>query len=820
MFTRNRFVRFVSHITGNSVPRTAAQRRAIASRLVESLEARTLLSTSPSITTPNQDTLYAGVGGTYTVIATGSPTPSCGETGTLPSGVSFIDNGDGTATFTIAPTANSASPTVTITASNGVPSDATQSFTLHILQPNVLTVTNLDDSGPGSLRAAITSANQAGGVDLIEPSAGVTGKIALHSALPNLAANIIIMGKGLTISGAASTGPVLTVNAGFTCEFHNLTITGGRGVNGGGIDNEGTLAIYNSTITGNNASTSGGGIFNNTAAVLTLTDSTLSKNSALHGGGGIFNAGGIVTCIDSTLNNNSAGNNAIDGGGGGIDSESPSGNSGTLTVTNCTIAFNTGGFAGGIEDDGAVMTLTDSTIDQNKTISTGGGVGAFVSGGTVTINGTIIAKNTSPDLASASTTIVGSYDLIGDGSDAQVSDNLTCTLTNTLRGTETHPLDPKLSGLANNGGPTPTQAEMAGAPGIGMGSDFPVLDSTNFDITKTDQRHINRPRNGGIDIGAYQLPPTFAATKLIIQPIAKSITAGHTIASSATGSSFTVDLVNAKGQIDTTNNSSITIAIATGPQGSALNGTVTVQAVAGIATITGLSIDTAGNYTLQATDGGLAPGLSSKFTVTPDASSPQLVLVQHPASSVIGAPVTPAIVADIEDQFGNIITTDHSKVTLTLPSGPGTLSGTTTVNVTKGIATFSKALLSSIGSYTMILTDSAFNSPSPVGFALTVTKGVTVIAIPKVAASYKAGKAITLTSSLKSSAPTSIPFTGAVTIVDQDATNIATGTLSTNGALKFVINNLTAGTYTCTIDYAGDPNHTAIDSDTFTLHVV
>ena len=147
----------------------------------------------------------------------------------------------------------------------------------------------------------------------------------------------------------------------------------------------------------------------------------------------------------------------------------------------------------------AVLTLTDCTIDLNKTISDDGGVVVFIQGVPVVINGTIIAKNTGPDLQSGNNTIItGSYDLIGDGSDANIADNANCTLTHTLRGTETRELDPRLSALANNGGPTLTQAEMTGAPGIGMGADFPVLDATNADITKTDQRHFNRPRSGGI----------------------------------------------------------------------------------------------------------------------------------------------------------------------------------------------------------------------------------------------------------------------------------------------------------------------------------
>ena len=65
------------------------------------------------------------------------------------------------------------------------------------------TVLNTNDSGAGSLRDAILSANVGGGEIVFDAS--VTGKISLSTNLPGLAANITITGPGtnvLTISGA------------------------------------------------------------------------------------------------------------------------------------------------------------------------------------------------------------------------------------------------------------------------------------------------------------------------------------------------------------------------------------------------------------------------------------------------------------------------------------------------------------------------------------------------------------------------------------------------------------------------------------------
>jgi uncharacterized repeat protein (TIGR01451 family) len=88
---------------------------------------------APTITSANTADFAEGSSNTFTVTATGVPTPTLTETGALPSGVTFVDNGDGTATLTGTPAAGThGNYTLTITAHNGVGSDATQSFTLTV----------------------------------------------------------------------------------------------------------------------------------------------------------------------------------------------------------------------------------------------------------------------------------------------------------------------------------------------------------------------------------------------------------------------------------------------------------------------------------------------------------------------------------------------------------------------------------------------------------------------------------------------------------------------------------------------------------------
>ncbi len=219
---------------------------------------------------------------------------------------------------------------------------------LHASGP--ITVNTLSDAisadGFCSLREAITNANNAAqtytdcaagtGSDTIVFS--VSGAITLGSSLPAIVNTLTIDGTGqtLTVDGADSYG-VLSVNSAATLNLNHLAITNGNATNGGGIYNDGTLTVTDSTFWGNNA-TYGGGIYNYTSCTLTVTNSTFWDNAAATVGGGIINYG-TLTVTNSTFSDNTATTDE----GGGI------GNiAGTLTVTNSTFVGNTAPYGGGI----------------------------------------------------------------------------------------------------------------------------------------------------------------------------------------------------------------------------------------------------------------------------------------------------------------------------------------------------------------------------------------------------------------------------------------------------------------------------------------
>ena len=136
--------------------------------------------------------------------------------------------------------------------------------------------------------------------------------ITLASALPTIVDASSTVGAGtagtVTINGLGATVLSISVNNGVSGRNFNIfniasggnltisgvTVSGAKtSGNGGAFNNQGTLAVSNSTLSGNSAGTFGGAIFNNNGAI-TLTNSTLSGNNATYGGG-ISNKFGTIT---------------------------------------------------------------------------------------------------------------------------------------------------------------------------------------------------------------------------------------------------------------------------------------------------------------------------------------------------------------------------------------------------------------------------------------------------------------------------------------------------------------------------------------------
>ena len=401
-----------------------------------------------------------------------NPAPSC-DIGAYESNLTA---GGGTAT----PTATGTPPTPTATTTATATATATA------------TTTPPEGCAPPYVPANETQLNEA--IACVNAAAGGTQTITLAAdieltgpAAPisnPFAAEVILDGAGHTLDGNRK-GTVLTIIGPTKTRVRNLSITGGQGSSGpegnwaGGIFNTGALTLENSTLFANLA-TQGGGIANYASGVevtLTVIRSTLSGNVATGTGGGIANVGANGGSATTRVENATLTGNYAAAGGGGLYNEADNGN--------------------------ATAALHYATFGLNTATSGGGGIHATTKGGgsTVTLSASIVTNGAGagPDCAAPNGTLLSSgYNLAGDGTCNlnQATDQpaanavLLPPAVNPPGDTATHALGPNSAALDR----VPN-----GAAGCG----------TTY---ATDQRGAARPYPAGglCDLGAYESQATVA----------------------------------------------------------------------------------------------------------------------------------------------------------------------------------------------------------------------------------------------------------------------------------------------------------------------
>ncbi len=187
-------------------------------------------------------------------------------------------------------------------------------------------------------------------------------------------------------------------------------------------------------------------------------------------------------------------------------------------------------------------------------------------------------------------------------------------------------------------------------------------------------------------------PAAVAALAFAVQP--SNAVAGATIAPAVQ-----VETQDAFGNRVTSATNSVTVAIVDNPSGGTLAGTKTVSAVAGVAAFSSLGIDLAGTgYTLGASAAGITGATSNDFSVTPGAAS-RLVFFAEPSNVTAGAAIAPTVQVEIQDAFGNRVSTGTNNVTITFAANPagGTLSGTQIHAAVAGVATFDNLSIDTAG---------------------------------------------------------------------------------------------------------------------------
>jgi len=434
-----------------------------------------------------------------------------------------------------------------------------------------VSVTTCNDSGSGSLRAAIGTA-----------AAGDTITFATDcpaSAPIRLTTGTLTLSKGVTIDGTG----------------HTVIVDGNNAVTVFTLNSGVTAAISGLTIQHGSATGNGGGIYMMFAASLTVTNVTIAGNTALSGNGaaGIVVDRGTLNVRSSTIANNTGGNI-----GGGIANLG-----GTVAVTNSTISGNSSGSAGGINNSGGTLTVTSSTLAGNTATFSGGAGGILTTGqpfpfpgntgGVVTLTNTIVATSTGGDLgAFAGGSFTGNNNLIDDATSAGgFTDNAGGNIVG-------HPA--LLGTLGDYGGPTQTMPPLPGSPAI---------DAGGGGCSGTDQRGVARPQGAACDIGAVEvaalLVPTLTGATPATTPLVASDAADLPV--TLTGTNFSPD------------GSSVAVLAGT-PLATTYNpgdGTLTAQIPAGLRA-------TAGAYQLTVRNGTTAAGISNALTFTVTNPAPTL----------------------------------------------------------------------------------------------------------------------------------------------------------------------------------------------------
>jgi hypothetical protein len=326
------------------------------------------------------------------------------------------------------------------------------------------TVTNLNDSGTGSLRQAILDVNAdttdtAAPGDSIVFANGLTGTIALSTADPTTTEDSLYIDRPVQITGPGASELTIKGYAGHRV----IGAHGASGVTSMGVKMSGL------TITGGSPDASGGGIVADYAD-LGLYGVTVSGNTATADAGvRVYGESSSLTLNDSTVSGNSA---STSDGAGGVYMKYG-------TITNSTITGNSGGEVGGIEEFDSTAKIVDSTVAGNTTSASPGGQ-ILSDGGTVTIDNSIVSgSGTSPDVVLAdNSTGTASYSLIHDPS-APSGDTAITTNSSDISGK-----DPQLGPLQFNGGQTETMVPSPTSPVLDQGKAFGAT---------TDQRGFKRP---------------------------------------------------------------------------------------------------------------------------------------------------------------------------------------------------------------------------------------------------------------------------------------------------------------------------------------
>lgn len=356
-------------------------------------------------------------------------------------------------------------------------------------------VSNLNDSGIGSLRQAIQDAGNNGEADTIMFDASITQGVVsgVDDGLITLTSGVLQINSEITVDGDVDgdSKADIMISGNDASQIFNIM-----------WDGDATLRSLH--LTEGWGRISGGAISTYTSGKLALISSTITHSYAEYFGGAV--SGRDVRIFNSTFYGNTAG---ISGGALGAVNG--------LTLVNSTVYGNTSyGYGGGIAAQSPAL-ISNSTITGNTANSAGGiymnyGGGSYMGARGARFENSILAGNTALNANSAATN-----DLAG------ILLSTSSLLGTNVAGDNSNIFSdaPGLGPLSDNGGPVLTMALLPGSPAISAG-DANLLppDTVDVDLDGIKAEAVPRDANGNgrifgtLDLGATEVLPAVGSVIL------------------------------------------------------------------------------------------------------------------------------------------------------------------------------------------------------------------------------------------------------------------------------------------------------------------
>ena len=308
------------------------------------------------------------------------------------------------------------------------------------------------------------------------------------------------------------------------------------------------------------------------------------------------------------------------------------------------------------------------------------------------------------------------------------------------------------------------------------------------------------------DYGNNSIGAAFSTELVFTQQPPASLTAGSPFG-------LTVEDMDSSGNLVSSFDGTVTVALAKNPGRTALGGTLSVTASNGVATFSNLSLTkVASGYTLEVSGYGVGGVISSTITVTPAAATQLAITRQPPASVTAGSSF--GLQAAIEDTYGNVVTSASNTVTVALANNPGgsNLGGTLTATASNGVAAFAGLTLNTAAAgYTLQVSSSGLSSATTSAIIVTPAAATQVVITQQPPASVPVNTGFGLQAAIEDAygnVETSASNTVKVALANNPTGAKLGGTLSekaTNGVATFsglTINKVGTG-YTLALSSSG-----------------